>query len=350
MRAAFEEAKKGLGRTGPNPIVGAVLVEDGNIVARGYHHKAGEPHAEIMAMRDAQVSGVDLSRCTLYSTLEPCVHLGRTGPCAKAIIEAKIPRVVYGCVDPNPLVAGRGLKLLEGARVAVTGPVLEEDALALIRDFSVSMAEKRPYVIVKAGMTLDARIATKSGESKWITSEAARARGHRLRAEAQAIAVGVGTVLKDDPTLTAHGIGPDPLRLVFDTTLRTPARRKLVPGTIFLCAKGASLQRERAIEKAGGTVLRMSGTRVDVKLALQRLYKERGIMRLYVEGGPTFVGSLFDAGIVDEIVVFIAPVVFGGPAPSFVGGRGVKALKRAARYRLAALEPIGEDVMLRYVR
>jgi diaminohydroxyphosphoribosylaminopyrimidine deaminase/5-amino-6-(5-phosphoribosylamino)uracil reductase len=350
MRAAILEAKKALGRTGPNPIVGAVLVKDGDIVARGYHRKAGEPHAEINALKDAAANGVDASACTLYSTLEPCSHHGRTAPCATALIDARVRRVVYGCQDPNPIVAGRGLRMLREARVEVVGPVLEEDARALIRDFALSMAEERPYVIVKAGMTLDARVATRSGESKWITSEAARARGHQLRAEVQAIAVGVGTVLADDPLLTARGNGPDPVRVVLDTTLRTPPKKRVVPGTIFVCKKTASLAKERALVKAGATVLRATGDRVDVKKTLQMLYRTRGIMRLLVEGGPRLVGSLVDAGLCDELVLFVAPTLVGGAAPSFVAGKGVATLRAAPRFRFLGMEQIDGDLMLRYVR
>ena len=350
MQAAFAEAKRALGRTGPNPIVGCVIVRAGEIVARGYHHKAGEPHAEIMALRDAAAAGVDASECTLYSTLEPCAHQGLTGPCAKAIVAARVPRVVYGCEDPNPLVSGRGLLMLEGGAVRVVGPVLEAAAQALILDFTVSVGEKRPYVIVKAGVTLDARVATKSGEAKWITSEQARARGHVLRAEVQAIAVGVGTVLADDPALTTHGRGADPLRVVFDTRLRTPPKAKLVSGAVIVCAKTAPATRERALVARGASVLRLPGSTIDVRRALRELYKTRGIMRLLVEGGPRLVGSLADAGLVDELVMFMAPTIFGGAAPSFIAGEGVSKLRQAPRFSLEGVERIGDELMLRYLR
>ncbi len=343
MRAAFAEARQALGRTGPNPIVGAIIYKGSEIIARGHHARAGGPHAEVIAL--TQVPG-DLSRCTLYSTLEPCAHHGRTGPCADAIVAAKVGRVVYGCVDPNPLVAGRGIAIMKKAGIDVVGPVLEAEAQALIRDFALSVREKRPYVIAKSGMTLDARIATQTGEAKWITSQAARDRAHLLRAQVQAIVVGVNTVIADDPMLTSHGKGVDPLRVVFDSKLRTPPSWRALRGAVIVCEKDAPRGREKALEKRGATVLRV-GTKV--KPALRELYRTRGIMRLLVEGGPRLMGSFADAGAIDELALFIAPTLFGGTAPPFVLGEGVNKIKRAQRFKLQNAEPIGDDLLLSYL-
>ncbi len=343
MRAAFAEARRALGHTGPNPIVGAVIYKGSEIIARGHHVRAGEPHAEIVALK--QVPG-DLSRCTLYSTLEPCAHHGRTGPCAEAIVAAKVGRVVYGCVDPNPLVGGRGIAIMKKAGIEVVGPVLEAEAQALIRDFALSVREKRPYVIAKAGMTLDARIATKKGEAKWITSEASRERAYVMRSQVQAIVVGVNTVIADSPSLTAHGKGVDPLRVVFDSKLRTPPKWKALRGTVIVCEKTASVQRQKALEQRGATVLRI-GT--NVKTVLRSLYRSRGIMRVLVEGGPRLMGSFADASLIDELALFVAPTLFGGAAPAFVLGDGVSKIKGARRFQFQRAEPIGGDLLLSYL-
>ncbi len=357
MREALAEAKKGLGRTGPNPSVGAIFVQDGQVVARGYHRGAGQPHAEIEALNDAAASGIDVRRGgTFYVTLEPCCHQGRTPPCTEALLAAGVSKVVYGCIDPNPLVSGEGLACLRQAGVEIVGPVLEAEAQALISDFTLSLSEKRPWVVAKAGISLDGRVATKNGESKWITSEAARREARKLRKQAQAIVVGIGTVLADDPELTVRDgtNGDEPVRLVFDAGLRLPPRAKVVSGARGRCvvltgAKG-SKAREKALAARGVEILRLPGARPDPLRALRLVYKKLGFTRVFVEGGPTLLGALADRGLIDELHLFVAPLLFGGGAPSFVAGDGVKRISRALRFSAPEVTTIGDNLHLRYLR
>ena len=224
MRRALALADKGSGKVHPNPMVGAVLVRGGRVVGEGFHRRFGEAHAEVEAIRRA---GARAKGATLYVTLEPCSHWGKTPPCAPAILDAGIRRVVSAMKDPNPLVSGKGFRLLQKSRVSVTQGVLEKEAADLNRAFVIWIKEKRPYVTLKAAASLDGRMATVTGESQWITGPKARQAGHDLRAEADAIAVGLGTVKADNPSLTTHGRGPNPLRVIFDSRLRAPIRSRI---------------------------------------------------------------------------------------------------------------------------
>lgn len=360
MAEAVAQAMLRFGKTGPNPAVGAVLVRGDAVVAVGTHQGAGHPHAEIVALRAAEAAGVTLSECTLFVTLEPCSHTGRTGPCADAVIAAGIRTVVYGTSDPNPQVAGRGLVKLRKAGVKVIGPVNEDACKELIVDFTLAQREQRAFVVAKAGMTLDARVATRSKHSKWVTGPEARAAGRLLRTQVQAIAVGVGTVLADDPALSIAQAGeppqPDePLRVIFDSTLRTPASAYVVRSarrfpTLFICSAAAPERKRKLLIASGAKLLVMKGKRVNIKAALQRLYAEHGILRLLVEGGPTLTGAFADAGCVDELVLFVAPKLFGGSAAPFVGGTGVGAIDAALGFEWIGVERVGADLMLRLRR
>ncbi len=341
MREALAEADKGLGHTGPNPAVGAVLVAGDSVVARGYHHHAGRAHAEIEAMRDARDRGVNFADATLYVTLEPCAHKGRTGPCVDAIIENKIPRVVFGCRDPNPNVPGGGADKLRAAGVEVRGPVLQDECRDMIADFSLSIAHGRPYVVAKAAMSLDGRIALPSGESQWITGEPARALGRALRGKAQAVLTGIGTVLADDPQLTARNGNEEPLRVIFDSRLRTPKTARALGHTLIVAASDAP-----AGEWPGSEVWRM-GT--ELLPALRRLYKERGFSRVLLESGAGLFGSAVAEQAIDELHLFVAPKILGA-GPSFVTNPSIRKLSEALNFRWSNAERVGDDFYFRLRR
>lgn len=349
MDLAIAQATLALGRTYPNPCVGSVVAIDDRVVATGFHQKAGTAHAEINAMQAARAAGASLERATVYVTLEPCSHTGRTGPCALALIDAKVRRVVYGCIDPNPRVSGQGIALLRQAGIVVDGPVRGLECQRLIRDFAVSMNEQRPYVIAKSAISVDGNIATARGESKWITSEEARADGRRLRGTVQAIMAGRGTVMADDPLLTARMASvPEPLRIVFDSTLKvSPKAHVLGENSLVVTTKAASKAAETRLLKRGGRVWRMPG-RPDVKKTLQRLYREHGMTRVLLEGGATMLGAFAKSGVIDEWWVYIAPTMLGDgtravswPVPRLAG---------APRFVFEGVERIGPDVRLILVK
>jgi diaminohydroxyphosphoribosylaminopyrimidine deaminase/5-amino-6-(5-phosphoribosylamino)uracil reductase len=353
MRRALELAERGRGLTSPNPMVGAVVVAPGGeIVGEGVHLKAGAPHAEVEALRAA---GAHARGATLYVTLEPCAHQGRTAPCAPVIVEAGVARVVAPLVDPNPLVAGRGFEALRRAVVEVAVGLLAEEAALQNRVFFTAMRERRPHVTLKAAMTLDGKIADAQGASRWITGEPARARAHRWRSEADAIVVGVTTVLRDDPELTVRLGAPwprEPYRVALDTEGRTP------PGARFIAAgdparalvavgAGAPEERVRPLRAVGATVVRCPTRdgRVDLGCLLGELFT-RDVRGVLVEGGGEVHAAFLDAGLVDRVAVFLAPLLVGGrTAPSVVGGAG-RGLKSGVRLGPLTVTPVGDDVLL----
>jgi diaminohydroxyphosphoribosylaminopyrimidine deaminase/5-amino-6-(5-phosphoribosylamino)uracil reductase len=352
MRRALELAERGRGLTAPNPMVGAVVVSDGEIVGEGYHERAGGPHAEVVALAAA---GARSRGATMYVTLEPCSYHGRTPPCARAVIDAGIRRVVAALVDPNPRVSGRGLDALRAAGVEVAETILTDHAERQNRAFVAAMRLGRPHVTLKAAMTLDGRIADRHGESKWITGDGARAAAHRLRSESDAIVVGVGTVLRDDPALTVRLERPwprEPYRVVLDTRARTPvAARLIAAGTaaraLVMTGGDADPARIAALTAAGATVVPVPSRdgRVDVRAALAAL-AEREVRAVLVEGGGEVHGAFVDAGLVDRVAVFIAPRLMGGrEATPSIGGLG---LSLADTLRLGALEVsrFGDDLLI----
>jgi diaminohydroxyphosphoribosylaminopyrimidine deaminase/5-amino-6-(5-phosphoribosylamino)uracil reductase len=350
MRLALEEARKG--RTSPNPRVGAVLVRNDRLVSKGYHLKAGAPHAEVAAIRNA--SG-PLEEATLFVTLEPCNHHGRTGPCTEAILEAGIRRVVIGSPDPAPHVPG-AIARLEANGVDVEVGVLENECRELIADFTKLIQTGLPLVTLKAAATLDGKIATRTGDSKWITSERARTEAHRLRDQSDAVMVGVGTVLVDDPSLTVRMVeGRDPIRIVLDANLRTPKDAKVLdpdgssdaPTWIFH-AEDADAYAVDALRREG--VELFAAPRSDRGLDLGEVLRTLGarhVMSVLVEGGARVHGSLLDEGLADRAAVFIAPRIVGDvDAPSFAAGKGAESIEqtwRLVRTRLELLEP---DILL----
>lgn len=336
MRRALDLAQRGSGETNPNPMVGCVIVQRGRVLGEGWHERAGGLHAEVIALERA---GSRARGATLYVNLEPCAHLGkRTPPCAPAVVAAGLHRVVVAMRDPNPAVNGRGLGLLRRAGVEVTNDVLADEARRLNRRFVVAQLKQRPFVLLKVALTLDGRIATPSGESKWITTAAQRRTARALRRHHDGVLVGIGSVLADDPMLLPTPRTKRPfVRMVFDSRLRLPLRSRLVrtarrSPVIVLGLRGHA-SRRRALEALGVTVLvdPQSSTRVSTTWAMRALWRQ-GLGSLMVEGGSEVLGSFLAARLVDEVALFRAPVLLGGSdsRPAF-GGPGPRRLRDALR-------------------
>jgi diaminohydroxyphosphoribosylaminopyrimidine deaminase / 5-amino-6-(5-phosphoribosylamino)uracil reductase len=346
MRLALAEAEKGRGRTSPNPAVGAVLVKGGRVVARGYHARAGAPHAEVvvLAAAGARARGADL-----YTTLEPCNHWGKTPPCSLAIVQAGVRRVFVGSRDPNPVVDGRGIARLRRAGVPVTTGVLEGPCDALNEAWFRFITTGRPFVTLKVAATLDGRLATRTGDSRWVTGEAARAEVHRMRDAADAVLVGAGTARADDPLLTARlpgGGGRDPVRVVLDTNLRLPGTLKLFhPRSAAPTLVATTSPRARRFGP-GVETLRCAerGGRVDLEDLLGKL-GERGVTHLLVEGGAAVHGAFLAAGLVDRIALFLAPKILGG-GKAWVEGPGARLMADALPLVEVDVRRIGDDVLV----
>jgi diaminohydroxyphosphoribosylaminopyrimidine deaminase/5-amino-6-(5-phosphoribosylamino)uracil reductase len=354
MRRAIELAEQYRGRTSPNPIVGCVIVDaHGNVIAEGAHRGPGTKHAEVEALDKI---GRRAPGATLYVTLEPCTHQGRTPPCAPVVAAAGLARVVIGSLDPISEHAG-GLKALERARVIVSRSLVDESDLSNL-PFITWARTRRAAFTLKCGVTLDGKIATVTGESKWITSEEARAHGHRLRSTHDAIMTGIGTVLADDPLLTARIEGArDPVRVVVDSKLRTPATAKLLPRkggtrTIVATTQAAPASRERALTRAGAEIWRMPADRGRVALEpLARRLADEDLHSVLVEGGGKLHASLIASSLATDLQLFIAPIIVGGPAPTWVGGSGVTHLEQAHRFRFVGeVRTFGGDLLVRAVR
>jgi diaminohydroxyphosphoribosylaminopyrimidine deaminase/5-amino-6-(5-phosphoribosylamino)uracil reductase len=344
MLRAVTLARKGLGRTAPNPPVGAVVVRGSRIVGEGFHPRAGEPHAEVFALRQA---GEAAGGATLYVTLEPCSHHGRTPPCVDAILEAGIARVVVGCVDPNPVVAGRGIRILRSRGVKVEVGVSRRQTAELIRWYASWMEKKRPYVIAKAAMTLDGRIAAPSGDSRWISSEESRALVHELRDRVDGILVGRGTVDMDDPLLTCRiPGGRDPLRIVVDPGYRiSAASRCLGSRAVILTALDPEERPE--IMQTGSRVIRLSTSpqqRFSWEDILSRL-GEMGLHAVLVEGGSAVLSGLIRSRLVDELLVFIAPKLLGGGVP-LVSWDAPGTIAESLPLVVSGVRLIGGDVLV----
>ena len=350
MNLALSLAARGTGRTSPNPMVGAVLVKDGVIIGRGWHKKCGGLHAEREALAACTA---DPAGSTLYVTLEPCCHHGRQPPCTDAILAAGISRVVVGSVDPNPLVAGKGLAILQEHGVQVETGVQKAACDALNRVFFHYIRTRRPYVILKYAMTLDGKTATRTGASRWITGEEARRQVHRDRDRYAAILVGVGTALADDPLLTCRAEGGhNPLRVVCDSSLRLPLASHLVRTArevpTVVAAARPDPEKRAALEAAGCQVWELPGPdgRVDLNALLDRL-GEREIDSLLVEGGAAVAGAFLDAGLVQRVQAYIAPKLFGGAAaPSPVAGLGAALPAEGLALRNLTVIRLGDDILL----
>lgn len=350
MRRALHLAEKGRGRTSPNPLVGAVLVKDGQIIGEGYHTKAGESHAEIVALGKA---GDKARGATLYLNLEPCTHYGKTPPCAPAVIEAGVSRVVVGMEDPNPRVTGKGVASLMEAGLDVKMGILERECRKLNEAFCKYISHQVPFVILKVAATLDGKVATRNGESKWITGEVSRRFVHRIRDQVDGVIVGIRTVLKDDPMLTARiKGGKDPFRIVLDSRLRIPENSKMIeasPSKAIIATTEIAPQRKiESLEKKGVRVLIFGSKmgKVDLKACLSKL-GEMGMMSLLVEGGSQVSGSFLDEGLVDKILLFFSPKLIGDSlAPGIFGGEGTHQLRDAFSITELKIRRMGEDILL----
>jgi diaminohydroxyphosphoribosylaminopyrimidine deaminase/5-amino-6-(5-phosphoribosylamino)uracil reductase len=362
MRLALSLAKRACGNTSPNPLVGAVLVKHGKKIGQGWHRRAGEPHAEIEAIRNAEASGHNLQGATLYVSLEPCSTHGRTPPCVDSITAAGIARVVVAATDPNPKHAGKAYRLLEKAGVQVTRDVLASEAADLNEAFNHWIVRRTPFVTVKAAMTLDGKIATVSGESKWITGEKARSLGMKLRQGADAILVGINTVLTDDPRLTVRipkgggrkaGSGGQCLRrIILDSTARTPLEAKVVSDefskwtTVVVTRNAPKSRVARLSEKASVLVAPARKGKIDLRWLLEKLGSEN-VTSLLVEGGGEVNASFLLGGLAHRIAFFYAPKIVGGSlAPKAVGGRGVERLAEALQLRNVEWKRLGPDLLL----
>ncbi|MBI3186171.1 MAG: bifunctional diaminohydroxyphosphoribosylaminopyrimidine deaminase/5-amino-6-(5-phosphoribosylamino)uracil reductase RibD [Myxococcales bacterium] len=352
MRLALEEAERGLGRTHPNPAVGAVLVKGGRVIARGHHRRAGAPHAEVVAI---EAAGPRARGADLYSTLEPCDHFGRTPPCTQAILEAGVRRVVYASADPNPLVDGRGVARLRRAGVEVLGGVLREEADALNLPFLKFMRTGLPFVTLKAAATLDGKIASVSGDARWVTGKEARSYVHRLRDQVDAVLVGAGTVERDDPRLTARlpDGGRNPSRVVVDSHLRTsPSRRVYAQRsgkTIVATVERPEHPRARRLTAAGAEVwtVRARRGRVDLEELLRALACF-GALHVLVEGGAEVFSSFLRDGLADRLLLFIAPKLLGAGGLCWSGELGIRKMSEALELPPPEVEVHGRDLLLRF--
>jgi diaminohydroxyphosphoribosylaminopyrimidine deaminase/5-amino-6-(5-phosphoribosylamino)uracil reductase len=349
MVLALAEAVKGLGRTHPNPAVGAVVVKGGRVIGRGFHARAGEPHAEVIALGAA---GAAARGATLYVTLEPCNHHGRTPPCTDAILAAGVKRVVYASTDPNPLVNGRGARRLASAGVQVTAHVLREEAEALNRPFFKVMRTGLPWVTLKAGVTLDGKLATSTGRSKWITSPEAREAAHHLRDLCDAILIGAGTVRADNPRLTTRlPGGRNATRVVLDAGLRTPPRAAIYDTreapTIVATSAPPDSAAAKALTRRGVELWSVPSRagKVALRPLLKRLVKS-GRLHLLVEGGAALHGAFLAADLVDELVLFVAPSVFGHAGLTWSGGLDILNPARAPRFEGLRAERVGVDLLV----
>ena len=354
MRIALDLAEDGRGRVEPNPVVGAVIVNNGEIVGRGYHEYFGGPHAEVNAIKAA---GDKCKDATLYVTLEPCTHFGKTPPCVDAIKPSGIKRVVVATIDPNPVNNGKGIKLLKEAGIEVTERVLEELAKKLNAPFFKLIMTRTPYIIAKWAMTLDGKIATRTGDSKWISSEESRQYVHKKRAMTDAIMVGIRTVLRDNPLLTCRiEGGRNPKRIVVDARAELPLHSRLVQtikdADVFVAttssASGGQVERVRKLETAGCKIIELKGGPEGIDIvSLAQALGMRNFTNVLVEGGGTLLGTCFDKKLVDRVMVFIAPHIVGGAeAKSPVMGVGVEKITDSLHLEDILISRFGDDILI----
>ena len=365
MRRAIELAKKGSGHVNPNPLVGAVIVRDGEIIGEGYHECYGQLHAERNAIANAKKRGNSLEGSTIYVTLEPCCHYGKTPPCTEAIIEEKIARVVVGSDDPNPLVSGKGFQMLREKGIEVIPHFLKEECDAMNHVFFHYIRTGTPYVAMKYAMTMDGKIACYTGDSKWVTGEESRAHVRTLRNHYKGIMAGIGTVLADDPMLNCRiEGGRDPIRIIADSHLRIPIDSQLVRTAgqqplIVACLPDADEEKAAQLQEKGVEVLRIPGvTTADITeeqkevISLPVLMKELGARKIdgiLLEGGGQLNESALQAGIVDRIYCYIAPKIFGGAqAKTPVEGQGLTRAADAWQFNRIGMQEFGQDILLEY--
>lgn len=358
MRRALKLAQRGYGATSPNPMVGAVLVKAGKVIGEGWHHRAGLPHAEVEAFRDAERKGHNPNGATMYVTLEPCSTHGRTPPCTDALIKGGIKRVVIGAIDPNPAHAGNGLKILQRAKISVTTGVLQDECTRLNEAFNHWIMHRTPFVVVKSAMSLDGRIATKTGDSKWITNEQSRAEGMKLRAGCDAIVVGINTVLRDNPKLTVRGEFAEkrtfPLRrIVLDPAGKIDLNAnllndKFVSSTTIVVTERASKRKLASIKsKANVIVAQERRGKIDLRWLMKKLGLEN-VTKLLVEGGGETNAEFLLNGFAHRVAFFYAPTVIGGrEGPRAVGGNGILKLEDKIVLEDIEWHSFGDDLLLK---
>lgn len=351
MQRALELARFGWGTVNPNPLVGAVVVKDGRVVGEGYHKKAGQPHAEVMALKQA---GEQAAGATMYVTLEPCSHFGRTPPCAEAVIKAGIKEVIIAMEDPNPRVSGRGIAMLKQAGINVIVGVMENEAKRLNEVFIKYITSDMPFVIWKCAMTIDGKVATATGDSKWITNEISRGYVHWWRYRVSAILAGIGTVLADDPMLTVRlpevAVEKQPVRIIADSLARIPLNAKVLNmeegKSIIAVSKAAGHERVKALIEKGADVIVTEGVdKIDLKSLMKELHN-REIDSVLIEGGPTLAGNAIKNNIVDKAMVFIAPKLVGGSAISALEGEGAKQMQDVKVLKDIMTKRFKDDVLI----
>ncbi|MDR1066390.1 MAG: bifunctional diaminohydroxyphosphoribosylaminopyrimidine deaminase/5-amino-6-(5-phosphoribosylamino)uracil reductase RibD [Clostridiales bacterium] len=355
MNMAIELARKGAGRVAPNPMVGAVIVKDGEILGRGYHTKYGESHAEVEALNDCRKNGADPTGATMYVTLEPCRHFGKTPPCTDAIAQSGLKRVVIGVIDPNKQVAGKGVVTLRESGVDVEINFMEDKCRKLNEIYFHNAKRNTPFVAMKYAITADGKIATKTGSSKWITSEKTREYNYRTRCELTGVMTGVGTVLADDPFLTSHGFGRDPVVIVCDSALRTPLSSRIMDDAknrkIIIATLSENEGKKRAFLEKGAVIINCAEKKGRVDLAdLMVKLRGEGVDSVLLEGGGSLNYSALAQGIVNKLSVFVGPSLFGG-ADSLtpVEGAGVNYVSDGFRLKLEKVQKIGDDVLIDYI-
>jgi diaminohydroxyphosphoribosylaminopyrimidine deaminase/5-amino-6-(5-phosphoribosylamino)uracil reductase len=346
MDVALKNAQAMKGQTDPNPLVGSVIVNDNRVVGIGAHLRAGEPHAEIHALR---MAGEQAKSGTIYVTLEPCSHHGRTGPCAVAIVEAGIKKVVIATLDPNPVVSGNGVKILQDAGIEVIIGVRQEESQLMNEAFNKFIIEKKPFVTLKSGTSLDGKIATHSSDSKWITSEEARQDVHHLRNENMAILVGINTVIKDNPELTTRiPNGRNPIRVILDSTLKIPLASKVITDNLaetwIFTSEQYDKEKRSKLENLGITVFQTSGTTTVNAAEVVQILGEKLVSSLLIEGGGSINASFLENRLIDKVILYIAPKLIGGQhAPTFLEGTGIDKMRNAVELANVTLSKLGKD-------
>ncbi|WP_042356023.1 bifunctional diaminohydroxyphosphoribosylaminopyrimidine deaminase/5-amino-6-(5-phosphoribosylamino)uracil reductase RibD [Bacillus rubiinfantis] len=349
MNYALNLARAASGQTSPNPVVGAVLAKNNQIVGFGAHLKAGEPHAEVHAIR---MAGEKAAGSSLYVTLEPCSHFGKTPPCADLVIKSGIKKVFVAVTDPNPRVAGRGIERMREAGIEVETGLLAEEARDLNKVFFYHIATGLPYVTLKTAVSLDGKTATSTGDSKWITGEEARQDVHVFRHQHDAILVGVNTIIKDDPSLTVRlpAGGNNPIRVVLDTHLRTPLTAKIITDheapTWIVTGSAVPADKVESFKKAGITIVKTQAPTISIK-AMLSLLGEQGITSLFVEGGSEVHGSFLKERTFQQMITYIAPKLIGGKlAPTSFGGLGMETMAEAVPLNFKHVDMIGKDIRI----
>jgi len=351
MNLAMKLALKGKGMTSPNPLVGSLVVKNGNIIGKGFHAKAGLSHAEVVALDEA---GDKSEGATLYVTLEPCVHFGRTPPCVARIIKSGVKEVIVGMIDPNPLNNGKGVEILKQNKIKVKVGFLEDKLERMNEAFIKYITKKIPFLTVKVAESLDGRIATRTGDSKWITSDKSRGFSHRLRGDFDAVMVGVNTILRDNPKLDAWFSKKQPLKIVVDSQLSTPEKANIFSGSkpcviiaTLVSTSGQETENRKILaNKAKILEVKEKSGQVNLKDLLKKL-AGLGISNILVEGGGMLNGSLFDEGLVDKIMFFISPKIIGGKeAIGSVMGQGVARVERSLKLKEVTLKRLGEDFLI----